>query len=180
MFGNVASTDSPANSQLIRAGVVSGAGLLPILDRLPDNATLIRSNIVDTFSCAGRVSHKLKKMHIAHCNRVYFSKYLGIMLLIFEYALSRASITTRTWRTTVRCSTSAPHKRRFSKTTPRWPVCLMSPTTTASSATASPSSLKTLAPAPGRRRPCLAPRQNATSQSPTRNGSRQRPPRPRR
>jgi len=46
--------NSPANSQLIRAGVVSGAGLLPILDRLPDNATLIRSNIVDTFSCAGR------------------------------------------------------------------------------------------------------------------------------
>ncbi|XP_069156370.1 uncharacterized protein [Procambarus clarkii] len=42
---------APAGSQLLRTTAPVGS----LLSRLPDNATLIRTNIVDTFSCSGRV-----------------------------------------------------------------------------------------------------------------------------
>jgi len=39
---------------IIPAGIVPPQPNLPIMKRLPDNSTLIRSNIVDTFRCTGR------------------------------------------------------------------------------------------------------------------------------
>ena len=57
MVGHIFRNPVPG-AQLLRTnppGIVPQQPNLPIIQRLPDNSTLIRSNIVDTFRCDGRV-----------------------------------------------------------------------------------------------------------------------------
>jgi len=44
----------PANSELLRVQAISALEVIPILERLPANATRLRPSIDDSFSCEGK------------------------------------------------------------------------------------------------------------------------------